>query len=129
MPIRPILVAALTTLPLVACAPAVEREREIRAPQISVVGPAESCVTLSQIDRTVVHDDYTIDFVMLNNTRYRNTLPHRCFSLGFEESFAYSVSTGRLCNVDTITVLHSDGSTGTTCGLGEFLPVELLENN
>ena len=125
MPIRPSLFAML--LPLAACAPPVEREREIRAPAIEATGPAVSCIQTSRIQSTEVHDDFTIDFEMLGGDVYRNTLPDRCFSLGFEERFAHSSTTGSLCSVDTITVLYSDGTRGAACGLGEFLPIRYLE--
>ena len=126
MAIRLALIAA-AALPLAACTAQAEREREIRAPAIQVAGEPVSCIQTSRIQNTVVHDDYTIDFEMAGDTIYRNTLPHRCFSLGFEERFAHESTTGQLCNVDTITVLHSDGSRGASCGLGEFLPVRYVE--
>ena len=94
-------------------------------PAIEVVGPAEQCITLSRIENTKVHDDYTIDFEMAGNRTYRNTLPNRCPSLGFEERFTYKVTTGQLCSVDVIRVVYSDGTEGAGCGLGEFLPVRI----
>ena len=72
-----------------------------------------------------MHDDQTIDFNMLCGDTYRNTLPNRCPSLGFEERFAYNSTTGQLCSVDVITVLYSDGQRGAGCGLGSFLPVKI----
>ena len=111
-------------LAIAACAPPIEREREIRAPAIRATGEIESCVDTARISDTDVHDDYTIDFEVGGKT-YRNTLPNRCFSLGFEERFAYSTSTARLCQGELITVLHSDGGRGASCALGGFLPVEL----
>ena len=113
---------------LAACAP---MERDESAPAIppgNVVGEAVSCIDTRQIQSTRVHGDETIDFEMTGDTVYRNTLPNRCYSLGFEERFAYETTTGQLCDLDTITVLHSDGSRGTTCGLGEFLPIEIGED-
>lgn len=118
--------ALAAMIALGACTAQMDEEREINAPAINALGPEQSCIQASRIDHTEVHDDYTIDFVMTDDTRYRNTLPQRCFSLGFEESFAYDRSTSQLCSSDTITVLYSDGSTGQTCGLGPFLPVELI---
>lgn len=127
MPIR--LALIISTLPLAACVaePEPEREREIRAPAIEVAGAPVHCIQTSNIRNTVVHDDYTIDFEMAGDRIYRNTLPNRCFSLGFEERFAHSSSTGQLCNVDTITVLYSNGNRGPACGLGEFLPVRYVK--
>ena len=113
-------IAALT-----ACTAEMDRERDIRAPAIEALGPAQSCIQLSRIDHTEVHDDYTIDFHMAGDTIYRNTLPNRCPSLGFEESFGYSTSLSQLCSTDIIHVLYSDGQRGASCGLGEFLPVRI----
>ncbi|GAA0269148.1 hypothetical protein GCM10009127_06320 [Alteraurantiacibacter aestuarii] len=127
-PLRPALALGVL-LPLAACSAQMDREQQVRAPQATAVGEAVSCVTLSQIDRTVVHDDYTIDFVMLDNTRYRNTLPARCHTLGIEKRIAYTATTGRLCSQDTIDVINPDGARVTTCGLGTFLPVELAAGN
>lgn len=118
--------AAIIALPLAACAAQMDREDEVRAPPINVVGPAEGCITTRLIENTVVHDDYTIDFEMSGGRTYRNTLPNRCYSLGFEERFAHSSTIGRLCSQDTIRVLYADGSEGAVCGLGEFLPVEIV---
>ena len=120
-------IASIGLLPLAACTAEMDQERDIRAPAINVVGEPVNCITLSQIQSTTAHDDYTIDFRMNGGRTYRNTLPGRCYSLGFEDRFTYEVSTGQLCNVDTITVLHSDGTRGQTCGLGQFLPVEIAE--
>jgi hypothetical protein len=116
---------------LAACTAQVDGDASSAAnvPPGSVVGEAVSCIQISRIQNTHVHGDETIDFEMDGNTVYRNTLPNRCYSLGFEERFAYETSTGQLCSVDTITVLHSDGSRGTTCGLGEFLPIELPDKS
>ena len=58
---------------------------------------------------------------------YRNTLPYSCSGLVSEDRFSYRTSIGRLCNVDTIRVLHSYGGNleeGVGCGLGKFQPVE-----
>jgi hypothetical protein len=120
---KPLLFLAAAALPLAACTAEADRERQIRAPGIEALGPAVSCIQTSRIRTTTVHDDYTIDFELLGGDIYRNTLPNRCYSLGFEQRFAHSSTTGQLCSVDTITVLHATGDRGTTCGLGQFLPI------
>lgn len=128
MTIRTLVLAAAALPALGGCAQVMEERGGQSAAQVppgQVVGEAVSCVDTRSIRSTHVHGDETIDFEMLNGTVYRNTLPNRCYSLGFEERFAYSTPTGRLCSTDTITVLHSDGARGTSCGLGEFLPLEL----
>src|SRR5687768_3718634 len=101
MRLRLCLIAAMA-LPIAACTAEDEgdREQRIRAPAIEVAGEPVHCIQTSRIQNTKVHDDYTIDFEMLGDLVYRNTLPNRCFSLGFEERFAHSSSTGQLCNVD-----------------------------
>jgi hypothetical protein len=97
-----------------------------KARAATVVGPAASCVQIRRIHDTRVWDDRTIDFVMDDGTRYRNTLPYRCPELGFQQRFAYKTSTTSLCSVDTITVLPTGSSIpGATCGLGKFVPVKL----
>lgn len=124
----------ILSLPLVmiACAP-VERDEDFvtDGPPVRVLGEAESCVTITQIRSSKVHDDRTIDFEMTGGKVYRNTLPRRCPRLGFEEAFSYSTSLSRLCNTDIIYVLEStagDLRRGAGCGLGDFVPVEYIED-
>jgi len=120
------LIAALA-LPIAGCSAQMDSERDISAPAARVLGAAENCITTSQIRNTRVHDDYTIDFEMTNGQTLRNTLPSRCGGLGFEQRFAYETTVGRLCNVDTITVLNGSGTRGPSCGLGQFVPVEITD--
>ena len=97
-----------------------------KADNLRPAGKAVNCVQLRQIDHTRVRDDRTIDFRMLGGKVYRNTLPHSCPGLGFEEKFMYKTSLSQLCSVDIITVLHNTGglSRGASCGLGQFQPME-----
>lgn len=123
--------AAVVALALAACTQMADADAGAKAatadhvPPAQVTGKAENCINTSNIRNTGVHGDQTIDFEMNGGRIYRNTLPRRCYSLAFEERFAYETPTGRLCSTDTITVLHSDGSRGITCGLGEFLPIQI----
>ncbi len=126
---KPIPVWIAAVLPLAACTVEADREGEVRAPLVEATGEPVNCIQTNRIRNTVVHDDYTIDFQMAGDLVYRNTLPLRCTGLGFEERFAHSSTTGQLCSVDTITVLHSDGGRGGTCGLGEFLPVRYPDDD
>ena len=119
-------ISALGTL--AACQQPVESAPPSRAPAAVAVGEPVDCVQTSRIDNTRVYDDSTIDFEMIDGTRYRNTLPVRCNGLGFEERFSYRTTIGRLCDLDTITVIRSGGPDGPTCGLGDFVPVQLVEN-
>jgi hypothetical protein len=115
-------------LPIAACTAETDREREIRAPAVEIAGEPVNCITTSRIQNTIVHDDYTIDFDMLGDEVYRNTLPSRCPQLGFEERFAHASPTGQLCRVDTVTVLLGDGQRGVSCGLGQFVPIRYIED-
>ena len=115
-------------LPLCACAEDAETTADVRAPAVEVLGEPVSCILVSRIRNTVVQDDFTIDFRMTDGDIYRNTLPHRCPSLGFEESFAYEVSTDSLCAVDMIAVIESGAGRGPRCGLGPFAPVRYAED-
>src|SRR5687767_10124268 len=117
---------ALAAVSLAACTVEPDGGSDARAPAVEVVGAPVNCIQTSRIDSTRVHDDFTIDFDMLGDEVYRNTLPNRCTSLGFEERFSHSSTTGQLCSVDTITVLYSDSRRGQACGLGQFVPVRYL---
>jgi hypothetical protein len=93
-------------------------------PAAVATGAAVDCVQTSLIDDTKVWNDAVIDFRMRNGVTYRNTLPHSCPNLGFDERFSYRTTTGQLCSIDTITVLPTGSSIpGPTCGLGKFQPV------
>ncbi|QLC24847.1 hypothetical protein HFP57_07270 [Parasphingopyxis algicola] len=98
--------------------------------QARAVGEPVTCVALSQIRNTRVHDDRTIDFHMTGGRIYRNTLPRECNGLGFEEAFSYQTSLSRLCSTDIITVIRTGGGaiSGPSCGLGQFQPVEFPED-
>ena len=99
-----------------------------KAPPVEVLGEPVSCVNTSRIRNTQVHDDYTIDFNLGGGEIYRNTLPNRCPNLGFEERFAYEVSTGQLCSIDTIAVIMGGAvGRGPRCALGKFVPVRYVE--
>jgi len=128
--------AALTVAALSGCAAqGVERKasngHSQDTPAAKVVGEPVNCLPLQSIRESRVRDDWTIDFRTNNNRWYRNTLPNRCNSLGFERAFSYATSISRLCNVDIITVIANTGGPGPinrgSCGLGQFTPVELAK--
>jgi len=90
-------------------------------------GEPTDCVQIQSIRSTSVRDDHTIDFIMNGSKVYRNPLPYRCPSLGFEKRFLYKTSQSQLCSVDIITVLYNAGpglQPGPSCGLGKFQPME-----
>ena len=100
-----------------------------RIPEAAPIGAAQNCVQLQDIRESRVLSDQVIDFHLRNGKVLRNTLPHSCPQLGFEQSFSYSTSLSKLCNVDIITVLVKGGgpSRGASCGLGMFQPVQLAK--
>ena len=93
----------------------------------------EDCVRASSIRSTQIIDNRTILFYMRGNRVYRNELPNDCPRLADEGSFAYErrvgQRVGRLCKVDTITVLESFRADpfGSTCRLGMFYPITQAE--
>ena len=126
-PAPALVLAAASALALAGCTAEMEEDDFVSdAPQATVLGGPTDCIETSRIDSTRVYDDRTIDFEMLGDTVYRNTLPYECSQLGFEERFAYETTIGRLCSIDTITVLYGDGQRGATCALGEFVPVDVV---
>jgi hypothetical protein len=120
--------ALLAAAAVTACTQTAHTDSAIASPAPAAValGPAVDCVHVADISQTKVYDDRTIDFIMKNRTRYRNTLADRCPDLGSEKRFTYKITTGNLCSVDTITVLPTGSSIpGPTCGLGPFVAVRL----
>ncbi len=121
--------AATAILALSGCAQSADSaSRPSRAPAARVVGAGVSCIPITQIRSSRVHDDRTIDFEMSGSRVYRNTLPYSCPGLGFEQSFTYETSLSQLCSTDIIYALQRYGSDlrrGAGCGLGQFVRVEL----
>ncbi|MEO8466116.1 MAG: hypothetical protein ABI640_12300 [Gammaproteobacteria bacterium] len=87
------------------------------------------CVITQSIARTDILDDQTIIFYMRGkNVAYRNYLPKKCPGLKRWDRFGYHVTAGRLCSIDTITVLENAAvgvgfGNGFTCRLGDFHPL------
>ena len=123
------LVLGLATLAVATTAgafgPAERRAKQLAA--YTPVGEPVNCIDTNRIDSTNVVANNVIDFKMRGGKVFRNTLPASCSGLVMEDRFSYRTSIGRLCNVDTIRVLHSFGGhleEGVGCGLGKFQPVE-----
>lgn len=123
----------IARLPLVLLAPfglmltAADTERS-NIPPARVTGEPVSCIRLTQFSDTRVRDDHTIDFLRNSRQGWRNAMPQRCSGLRSANAFTYRVSTGELCSVDVITVLDNVGGglqRGGSCGLGQFVPIEL----
>ncbi|MEA3008576.1 MAG: hypothetical protein QOJ91_268 [Sphingomonadales bacterium] len=121
--------AALVLLANCAQGPTPRQESDRRAlAEARPVGAPVDCIELSRIDHTRVRDDRTVDFHMRGREVYRNRLRQECPGLGFEDSFTYRTSLGRLCSVDLITVNRAGGGVGgPTCGLGAFQRIETDE--
>lgn len=89
----------------------------------------KDCVITQSIARTDILDDQTIIFYMRGkNVAYRNYLPKKCPGLKRWDRFSYTVTAGRLCSIDMITVLETSVigtgfDRGFTCRLGEFHPL------
>lgn len=90
----------------------------------------QDCIIVSRIDETEALDDQNILFRMRGNQVFRNTLPRKCPGLERENRISYRTSVGRLCSIDTITVLEQLGvgfREGFTCRLGDFVPLSPAE--
>jgi hypothetical protein len=88
---------------------------------------AVDCVTLTRVRRTEVVDDRNIFFHMRGGDIYHNVLPRRCAGLAREDRFSYETRIGKLCRMDMIRVLYSDGlgmREGQHCALGVFNKID-----
>ncbi|MBV7265970.1 hypothetical protein [Erythrobacter ani] len=121
---------------IAACAPVEQGQRAdpaLAGPPVKVLGEAENCIQRSQIRNTRVRSDQVIDFEMRGGRVFRSVLPRSCPRLGFEEAFTYTTSINQICNTEIIYVLEQIGGgaprRGAGCGLGEFVPVEYVEED
>jgi hypothetical protein len=119
----PVLGCSIAVL-LASCAPAPKTPPPPPPPPISSNTGTRLCVQLGQIRESRVVSDSVIDFVMIDGTTLRNTLPFPCPGLGMNRAFGYATSINQLCNTSTITVIVQGGGPvrGATCGLGVFVP-------
>ena len=101
--------------------PSPERLNEYRA-----TGKMQNCVSRMMIDDIEVLSDYVILFHMKDRKVFKNELPYRCFGLGREKRFAYTLSSALLCD-DNIITIFSIGPITSSCGLGEFEQLEEIE--
>ena len=86
----------------------------------------ERCVSIQRISRTEIIDDRTVLFYMRGGDIYQNILANRCPGLAREKRFAYETALNRLCQLDSLAVLYSEGGglrEGPRCGLGMFHPI------
>jgi hypothetical protein len=134
--IRVLTVATFPLLAAAACAPVEEGERSLAPtaydPPVEVVGEARTCINSAQIRNSRVRSDDVIDFEMRGGKVYRSVLPNSCPQLGLWESFTYDIEVNQLCAPEIIYVLQQTGGgaqRGAACGLGQFVPVEYVEED
>ena len=89
------------------------------------------CIYTNRIKRTKVIDGQTILFEMNGGVYLANMLDGTCPGLDREQRFMHETQ-GRLCDIDTITVLEQWAGSlrpGFTCQLGLFHPISEIEAN
>ncbi|UAB78191.1 hypothetical protein INR77_00055 [Erythrobacter sp. SCSIO 43205] len=127
--------ALLPVAGLMACATAEGEPRQdpaLAGPAVKTVGEAQSCINRTAIRNTKVRSDQVIDFEMRGGKVYRNVLTSRCPRLGFERAITYETSLSQLCRTEIIYTLENMGGQvqrGAGCSLGEFVPVEYVEDD
>lgn len=96
-------------------------------PTYKATGDARDCVQVRSIRSTNAISESTIIFRMTDKSLYRNDLPAGCPRLKADNRISYRVTTGSLCQGDTVTVFDSFGNEWASCGLGRYTPVELVK--
>jgi hypothetical protein len=126
---RKTFLAAQALLALTAFAGAGEADEKDDVEGASFDRTPIDCISINRIKRTEVIDDQTILFEMNGDVYLSNILERTCPGLAREERFMHETY-GRLCDIDTITVLEQFGTSfrsGFTCQLGEFHPITEIE--
>lgn len=121
---------AMIAIPLAlgACARTGPAEVTAPSPAAEAVGPAQTCLQITQYSSTRIRDDRTIDFIGSGDRVWRVTLPNRCPGLRSADSFTFATSLTQLCSTDIIYPLlrfGNDLQRGAGCGMGQFVPVKL----
>ncbi len=88
--------------------------------------PSVNCIRPKMIRATRVIDGRNILFQMRSRKYYRNVLPRVCRPLAQGFAFSYNSTYGRVCAVDTITIV-TGGNAGYICPLGKFYPMSAEE--
>jgi hypothetical protein len=81
------------------------------------------CIDLIRIQDSDIIDNRHMLFRMVNGDLYLNTLPHACPGLRKNDPYMLRTSLNRMCDLDIITVLYTNGwgfTPGASCGLGMF---------
>ena len=115
----------LLSLPLAAA----EKERPVaeRLKDYRVTGEVQKCINRFRLGRTEVLNDYTILFHMKGGKTYKSELPFRCYLLGSERRFSYTLSSALLCSDTIITIFSVGGGIKASCGIGDFEELEEIE--
>ena len=115
----------LLSLPLAAA----EKERPVaeRLKDYRVTGNIQKCINRFRLDRTEILNDYTILFHMKGGRSYKSELPFRCYRLGTEKRFSYTLSSALLCSDTIITIFSVGGGVNASCGIGDFEELEEIE--
>ena len=115
----------LFSLPLLAA----EKERPVaeRLSDYRVTGNVQKCINRFRLGHTEVLNDYTILFHMKGGKSYKSELPYRCYRLGTEKRFSYTLSSALLCADTIITIFSVGGGLSASCGIGEFEEIEEIE--
>ena len=119
--------AYLTLLATVALIPVVAADEE---EEVALDRTPRDCISTNRIRETDVVDDRTIVFRMRGGEYFTNMLERECPGLERNKRFMHETRGGRLCDVDTITVLEQwTGriAPGFTCRLGQFHPITQIE--
>jgi len=83
-------------------------------------GETVDCIQIRNIRDTRPLSDYVMFVRATGGAFYINEFQDRCFNLGREQRYVHRTTVPRLCKGDTIQVLDSSGSRGSTCVIGAF---------
>lgn len=109
---------------------AVENETESN---VTKIGEPLSCIDRRQMKRAEVIDGATVNFIMRDDTVYRNMLLNSCDVLRDADRFSYkSAGRNQLCRGDRMSSLETIGNSLRTfgsCSLGSFQEIEIAEKS
>lgn len=86
-------------------------------------GAPQRCIDVRQIRRIEPIGNHTLLFHVGGGDVWRNRLSRACPGLRPHSRFLYEPRGGRLCNLDTVYLLHDEGfgfRRGVGCPLGDF---------
>jgi len=83
-------------------------------------GEYKDCLGVTEMRSSRIIDKQHILFTTRGGDTYVNQLPRKCYSLRRYGGFSYSTSLPKLCHLEIITAIDSDGIEYGTCGIGKF---------